>query len=153
MKNKEGRRTSHSYCSWTHGSRWTTHGSSGKHPWWWRSSRRWFLPPAGCREEVSWCSRSWKRGSGGIEERSQKRVLSLGVSRHGEYMGEGGQPWGPPGVQAAPWRGPTLGRGGRAPGALVGPLWPLLGNSRSFRSADFLLYFPGIFGALLVWGK
>src|ERR1041385_5008780 len=38
--------------------------------------------------------------------------------------------------------GPTLGRAGRASGALVGPLWPLLGNSQSFRSADFLLYFP-----------
>src|SRR4051794_30800594 len=33
-----------------------------------------------------------------------------------------GQPGGPPGVQADPWRGPTLGRAGRAPGALVGPL-------------------------------
>src|SRR4051812_13943823 len=61
MKNKEGRRTSHSYSSWTHGLRWTTHGSSGKHPWWWRSSRRWFFLPAGCREEVFLCSRSWKR--------------------------------------------------------------------------------------------
>src|SRR3954466_6236571 len=30
-----------------------------------------------------------------------------------------GQPGGPPGVQEDPWRGPTLGRTGRAPGALV----------------------------------
>src|SRR3954466_10946160 len=79
MKNKEGRRTSHSIGAWTHVPRWTTHGSSGKHPWWWRSSRRWFLPPAGCREEVSWCSRSCKRGGGGTEERSQKRVPVSGV--------------------------------------------------------------------------
>src|ERR1041385_1792521 len=38
--------------------------------------------------------------------------------------GRRGQPGGPPGVQAALWRGPTLGRAGRAPGALVGPVWP-----------------------------
>src|SRR3954463_12713325 len=88
----------------------------GKRPWWWRSSRRWFLPPAGFREEVFWCSRSWKRGGGGTEERSRKRVPVTGVSRHEDYMGDGGQPGGPPGAQAAPWRGPTLGSAGRAPG-------------------------------------
>src|SRR4051812_32176637 len=71
----------------------------------------------------------------------QKGFLLSGVSRHREYMGEGGQLGGPPGVQAAPCRGPTLGRAGRAPGALVGPLWPLLGDSRSFRSADFYWIF------------
>src|ERR1041385_6935508 len=53
----------------------------GQHPWWWRSSGRWFLPPAGCREEVFWFSRSWKRGGGGTEERSRKRVPVTGVSR------------------------------------------------------------------------
>src|SRR4051812_41231823 len=83
-------------------------------------ARRWFLPPTGCREEVFWCSRSWKRGGGGTKERSRKRVPVTGVSRHEDYMREGGHPGGPPGVQAAPWRGPTLGRAGRAPGALVG---------------------------------
>src|SRR4051812_27425133 len=31
---------------------------------------------------------------------------------------------GPPGFQAAPRRGPTLGRAGRAPGSLMGPLCP-----------------------------
>src|ERR1041385_5224870 len=41
------------------------------------------------------------------------------------YMDEGGQPGGPPGFQAPPWRGPTLGRAGRVPGALVGPLWSI----------------------------
>src|ERR1044071_9002436 len=35
---------------------------------------------------------------------------------------KGGQPGGPPGLRAAPWRAPTLGRAGRAPGTLVGPL-------------------------------
>src|ERR1041384_2223308 len=68
-------------------------------------------------------------------------------SRHGGFTSRGinrrrGQPGGPPGVQAAPWRGPTLGRAGRAPRALVDPLWPPLGDSRSFFCADFLLDFP-----------
>src|SRR3954463_11191917 len=98
MKNKEGRRTSHSYGSRTHGLRETTHGISGKRPWWRGSSRRSILPPAGCREEVCWLSRSWKRDGGGTEARSQKGVLSCEVSYHGEYMGEGVQPGGPPGV-------------------------------------------------------
>src|SRR4051812_11778087 len=87
-------------------------------------ARRWFLPPVGCREEVFWCSRSWKRGGGGTEERSRKRVPITWVSRQEEYIGEGGQPGGPPGVQAALWHGLTLARAGRALGALVGPLWP-----------------------------
>src|SRR3954462_10548310 len=42
VEHKEGRRTSHSYCSWTHGPRWTTHGTSGRRPWRWKGSRRWF---------------------------------------------------------------------------------------------------------------
>src|SRR3954464_5189573 len=90
MKNKEGERTSHSYGSWTHGPRWTTHGSSGKRPWWWRSSRRSILPPAGCREEVFGCSQSWKSGGGGTKARSRKRVLSSGVLAREKYIGEGG---------------------------------------------------------------
>src|SRR3954465_982430 len=90
MKNKEGRRKPHSYRSRTHGSKETTHDTSGKRPWWRRSSRRSILPPAGCREEVIWRSQSWKRGSGGTEARSRKRVLSSEVSRKGDYIGEGG---------------------------------------------------------------
>src|ERR1041385_5980829 len=101
MKNKEGRRTSHSYRSRTHGPRKTTHETSGKHPWWRRDSRRSALPPAGCREEVFWCSRSRKRG-GGTEERSRKRVLSSRVSRHGEYIGEGGSQGGHQGSRRPP---------------------------------------------------
>ena len=33
MKYKGGEKTSHSYWSWTHGPRWTTHGTSGRRPW------------------------------------------------------------------------------------------------------------------------
>src|ERR1041385_1133456 len=92
MKNKEVRRTSHSYR--THGPRETTHGSSGRRPWWRRGNRRSILPPTGCREEVCWRSRSWKRGGGGTEARSRKRVLSSEESCRGEYIGEGGHPGG-----------------------------------------------------------
>src|SRR3954462_12737277 len=57
-KQKEGRRTSHSYWSWTHGPRGTTHRTSGRCPWRWRGSRRWFLVPEGCRGSFSWQPRS-----------------------------------------------------------------------------------------------
>src|ERR1041385_7571600 len=153
MKNKEGRITSHSYRSWTHGPKETTHESTGKHPWWRGDSRRSALPSAGCQEEVCWCSRSWKRGGGGTEARSGKRVLSSRVSRHREYIGEGGQPGGPPGGQAPPWRGQPLGRATRAPGPLVVALWAHSGSSGRFLCADFLSDFSRIFGALFIWGK
>src|SRR3954462_5780659 len=45
-KHKEGRSTSHSYWSWTHCPRGTTHGTSGRRPWRWIVSRRGFLLPA-----------------------------------------------------------------------------------------------------------
>jgi len=35
-----------------------------------------------------------KRGGGGTEARSQKRVPSSDEPRHGEYIGEGVHPWG-----------------------------------------------------------
>src|ERR1044071_3033601 len=56
-------------------------------------------------------------------EIAKKGSLSR-VSRDGEYIGEGGQPGGPPGVQAPPWRGQPLGRTTRVPGPLVVALWP-----------------------------
>ena len=48
---------------------------------------------------------------------------------------------GPPGVQAAPCRGPTLWCAGRAPGALVGPLRPLFGTLEGSEALIFLLDF------------
>src|ERR1041385_276291 len=125
MKNKEGRRTSHSYLSRTHGPKETTHGTSGKHPWWRGDSRRWFLPPAGCREEVCWCSRSRKRDGGGTEARSRNRVLFFRVSRDGEYIGEGGQPGGHQGSRRPLARPAPRAhhQGAWAPGG--GPLAPL----------------------------
>src|SRR3954463_15095886 len=73
-KHKEGRKTSHSYWSWTHGPRGTTHGTSGRRPWRWRVSRRWFLLPSGCRGSFSWQPRSWNGGGGGTERRWEKGV-------------------------------------------------------------------------------
>src|ERR1041385_2864151 len=149
MKIKEGRRTSHSYWSRTHGPRRTTHGTSGENPWWRGDSRRSILPPVGCREEVFWCSRSWKRSGGGIEASSRNRVPLLEFSRDGGYIGERGQPEVGQGPQAPPWRGQGWGRARWPPG----PPWPLPGFSRSFRHADFLSEFSRIFLALFIWGK
>src|ERR1043165_5523846 len=42
-KHKEGRDSSHSYWSRTHGPRGTTHDTSGRGPWLRMVSRRWFL--------------------------------------------------------------------------------------------------------------
>ena len=82
-----------------------------------------------------------------------KRVLFSRVSQDGEYIGEGGQPGGPPGVQAPPWRGQPLGRATRAPRPLVVALWLHSGSSGRFFCADFLSDFSEIFRALFIWGK
>ena len=65
---------------------------------------------------------------------SLPRVSSMG----GKYRRKGAAR-GPPGVQAPPGRGPTPVRTTRAPGALVGPLWPPLDHSESFWCADFFI--------------
>src|ERR1041385_5387717 len=62
--------------------------------------------------------RRWNRGE------FVKKGCSLGVFASRGIYGRKGAARGPPGVQAAPWRGPTLWRVGRALGALVGPLCP-----------------------------
>src|ERR1041385_8785351 len=55
--------------------------------------------------------------------------------------GRRGQPGGPPRVQAAPWRGPTLGRAGRA----LGPWWVPSGPSSVIPEASEALIFYWIF--------
>src|SRR4051812_37325955 len=105
LKQKIGEKTSHSYWSWTHGPRGTTHDTSGKNPWWWRSSRRTILPSTGCREEVFWCSRSWKRGGGGTEGKIAMRGSLHGLPGQGVKMGRGGARGGGPASQAPWWRG------------------------------------------------
>src|ERR1041385_9187578 len=145
MKNKEGRITSHSYRSRTHGPKETTHESSGKHPWWRGDSRRSALPPAGWREEVCWCSRSRKRGGGGTEARSRKRVLLSRVSRHGEYIGEGGQPGGPQGSKRPPGAASPWG----APPGRLGPWWWPSGPTQILPEGSSALIFYLIFPEFL----
>ena len=73
----------------------------------------------------------------------RKRLLYFGFPRRGQYIGEGGQPGGPPRAQAPPWRGQILGRATRVPGSLVVALWPHPGVSERFLHADFfILVFP-----------
>src|SRR4051812_5318214 len=61
----------------------------------------------------------WRRNRGEI---AKKVSVFRGFSSWRIYRRRGAAR-GPPGVQAAPWRGPTLGRAGRAPGG--GPMAPL----------------------------
>src|ERR1041385_8698035 len=60
-----------------------------------------------------------------VRRRRNRGEIAKKGSRYGGFTSRGiyGRR-GQPGVHAAPWRGPTLGRVGRAPGALVGPLCP-----------------------------
>src|SRR4051794_24668152 len=60
-------------------------------------------------------------------EIAKKGSVLGGFGTRGKYRRRGAAR-GPPGVQAAPWRGPTLGHAGRAPGALVAPLRPPFGT-------------------------
>ena len=147
MKSKEGRRTSHSYWSWTHGPRWTTHDSSGKRPWWWRSSRWWFSPPAGCREEFSWCSRSWKRRRRRNRDGIAKRSPVLRVTGNPLNICQSRAPGGSRGAEAPPRRGP----GGARPQGAWSPVPPqvALRTQCCFRITDFLYIFSGFFWAVL----
>src|SRR6187399_144757 len=149
MKNKEGRRTSHSYWSWTDGPRETTHNSSGRRPWWWRSSRWRSSPPAGCREGFSWCSRSWKRRRRrNRDEIAKKSSCFEGFGRRFKYMPKGGIG----GASGGPGAPPARPRGGaaRAPGALVAPPPAVLRAHGRFWNADFLYNFSGFFLTVLV---
>src|ERR1041385_576431 len=110
-----GEKTSHSYWSWTHGPRGTSHDTSGKRSWGWRSSRRTILPPTGCRDEVFWRSRSRDRGDGGTKENFMMGgVFFRGFCPEIKYSLKGGTRGGalPPGGHRAR---PTLGRTRRPP--------------------------------------
>src|SRR4051812_19308853 len=85
---------------------------------------------------------------------SGKSSLILGVSSSGVKIGaKGGHREGPRGSQKGRWCGLGLGRTRHPPGFLVVALPSFLGDSGSFRDADFLYNFSGIFGALLMAGK
>src|ERR1041385_5693118 len=62
------------------------------------------------------------------QRRDREKRLSSRVSRKGEYIGEGGQPGGPPGVQVPPWRRPDQGGGSKEPRPLGPALWPHSGS-------------------------
>src|ERR1041384_3574578 len=82
-----------------------------------------------------------------------KKGSVLGVSTpRGKYRRRGHQ-GDPPGSQEASWRGLGWGRARDPPGLLVVAPLHCLGDSGSFRVADFLSDFSGIFGALLLAGK
>ena len=77
----------------------------------------------------------------------------LGVSIPGAKYRRRGHRGDPQGSQEAPWRGLGWGRARHPPGPLVVALLHCLGDSVSFRCANFLYILPGIFGALLMAGK
>ena len=151
MKHKGGEKTSHRYWSWTHGPRQTSHGTSGRHPWRWRGSRRWFLLPAGCQSSVSWQPWSSNGGGDGTKRRLGKGLLSPWVSRHGEYIGEGGRQGATRGL-GAPWAWPApRARPHGAWGPRGGPLAP----PRWFRKVPlrwfFIWFFPNFWSTFNSW--
>src|ERR1041385_2486255 len=87
---------SHSYWSWTHGPRGTTHGTSGKRSWWWISSRRSILPSAGYRDRVFWRFRSRDLGGSGTVVKITSRRASRGFSHRQLNLGGRGHQGGPP---------------------------------------------------------
>src|SRR3954470_23416145 len=90
-----------------------------------------------------------RRRRGYIGEFVEKRYI-LGVSTLSAKYRRRGCRGDPPGSQEASWRGLGWGRARDPPGVLlVAPLC-CLGDSGSFRAADFLSDFSGFFGALLM---
>src|SRR3954468_14984888 len=75
------------------------------------------LPSAGCREEFSWRSRSWKRGGGETEMRSWKRAPVSRVSRRALNIGQRVASEGSWGAKAPP----GAAKGGGAPPGRLGP--------------------------------
>src|SRR3954464_6773286 len=86
-------------------------------------------------------------------EAIQRIDRGKGFPPRGLNIGEGGHQGDPPRSQEASWRGLGWGRARDPPGLLVVAPLPSLGYSGSFRSADFLSDFSGIFGALLMAEK
>src|ERR1041385_5799317 len=85
-------------------------------------------------------------------EIAEKRSI-LGFPPRGLNIGGGGCRGDLPSSQEASWRGLGWGRARDPPGLLVVAPLRYLGDSGSFRVADFLSDFAGFFGALLMAGK
>ena len=79
------------------------------------------------------------------EEKGNSRSI-LGVSSAGAKYRPRGHRVGPQGSQEGALRALGWGRARDPPGALVGPLPSFLGDSGSFRDADFLYNFSGMAG-------
>ena len=79
--------------------------------------------------------------------------MHQGFLRGGKNRGQRGHREGPRGSQKGRWRGQGLGHARHPPSCLVVALPSFLGYFGSFRDADFLYNFSGIFGALLMGGK
>ena len=75
----------------------------------------------------------------------RKEVWNQGFLRGGKNRGQRGHRGDPQVSQESRWRGLGLGRASHPPGCLVVALLPCLGSSVSFRSADFLYNFSGIY--------
>src|SRR6187399_1483210 len=85
-------------------------------------------------------------------EIAKKGSVLEGFGTRGRYMRRGVTRGGT-GAPGAPLARPGVGPRRVAAWAPLAPLWPCFGYSRSFLYADFSCIFPGIFGALLIWGK
>src|SRR4051812_38239366 len=85
-------------------------------------------------------------------EFAEKRSI-LGVSTLRDKYRRRGAPGEPPISQEGPWRGPGWGRATCPHGWLGVALLFSFGVSGRFRCADFLSYFFGFFGALLLARK
>src|SRR4051812_41260385 len=88
-----------------------------------------------------------------IANASGKSTSILGISSAGSKYRPKGAPRGPQSIQEGAQRALGWGRARDPSGVLVVALPSFLGVSRSFRDADFLYNFSGIFGALLMAGK
>src|ERR1041385_620612 len=84
---------------------------------------------------------------------SGEKGSAIRVPSAGEKEGQRGAPGGPQGSQEGAWRGLGWGRARDPSGVPVVALPSFLGDSGSFRDADFLYNFSRIFGALLMAGK
>src|SRR3954469_15979933 len=103
------------------------------------------LPSGRVPGEFSWRSRSWKRGGGGTEMRSRKRVPLSRVLGRVLNIGQRVTSEGTWGAQAPPRRGQEGGRATRAPGALVASLRLSFGVLEGSGTLIFHIFFPEFF--------
>ena len=141
MKHKIGEKTSHSYLSWTHGPRRTTHGTSEQRPWQWRNSRRSILPLARCREEVSSRSPYWNLFGGGTMEKFVIPESLRGFPHGSLHIGQRRAPEEVGPTQETSWRGLGPSRASTPPGRPLAPLSSSFGDLEAYVSLIFFIVF------------